>query len=49
VTCRFLEDIPALEETGRLAAKRTLDLMGGKKIKTEKLPVIIENRSVGRV
>jgi PmbA protein len=49
VTCRFMEDIPDLEETGRLAAKRTLDLMEGKKVKTEKLPVIIENRSVGRV
>ncbi len=49
ITCRFMEDIPLPEETGRIAAKRTLDLMGGKKISTRKLPVIIENRSVGRV
>jgi PmbA protein len=36
-------------ETGKEAALRTLELMGGKKIATETLPVIIENRNVQRV
>jgi PmbA protein len=34
---------------GNIAAKRTLDLLGGKKIGTETLPIIIENRGVVRV
>ncbi len=49
VGCRFREDLPSLQEVGITAAKRTLDLMGGKKIATETLPVIIENRVVGNV
>lgn len=49
VGCRYRSDIPSLQEVGNLAALRTLDLMGGKKIQTETLPVIIENRGVGRV
>jgi PmbA protein len=49
VGCRYRGDLPSLEEVGNLAAKRTLDLMGGKKIGTETIPVIIENRGVGRV
>ena len=49
VGCRFREDLPSLQEVGEIAARRTLDLMGGKKIKTETLPIIIENRGVGRV
>jgi len=44
VSCRFREDMPSLEETGIKAAERTIDLIGGKKIATETLPVIIENR-----
>lgn len=49
VGCRYRSDLPSLRETGAEAAKRTLDLLGGKKIPTEKLPIIIENRVVGNV
>ena len=49
VGCRYRSDLPKLEEVGIQAAQRTLDLMGGKKIQTETLPVIIENRGVSRV
>ena len=41
--------MPSAEELGAGAAKRTLDLLGGKKIKTETLPIIIENRNVPRI
>lgn len=37
------------EDIGSGAARRTLDLLGAKKIKTEILPVIIENRNVSRL
>jgi PmbA protein len=46
---RSFEDMPSLEFIGEEAASRTLDLLGGKKIKTESLPVIIENRVVSNV
>lgn len=49
VGCRYKADLPSLPEVGTLAALRTLDLMGGKKIATAKIPVIIENRGVMRV
>ena len=49
VGCRYRADLPSPEDVGKTAAKRTFDLMGGKKIQTETLPVIIENRGVGRV
>ncbi len=39
------ESLPKPEEIGEAAAKRTLDLLGSKKIKTETLPIIVENRS----
>lgn len=42
-------EIPSPEEIGAGAARRTLDLLGGKKIKTETLPIIIENRNVSRL
>ncbi len=42
-------DMPDPVKIGENAAKRTLDLFGGKKIKSEKLPIIIENRGVSRV
>jgi len=42
-------DLPRPEEIGARAARRTLDLLGAKKIKTETLPVIIENQNVGRL
>ena len=41
--------MPSPEEIGRVAAQRTLALLGGKKIKTETLPVIIQNRNVPRI
>jgi len=41
--------LPPPEEIGAGAAKRTLDLFGGKKLKTETLPIIVENRNVPRI
>lgn len=49
VGCRYRADLPSLTEVGSMAAKRTLDLMGGKKIPTETVPVIIENRGTARL
>ncbi len=43
------KDLPQPEEIGVKAAQRTLSMLGARKIKTETLPVIIENRNVGRV
>ncbi|MBN1414711.1 MAG: TldD/PmbA family protein [Bacteroidales bacterium] len=43
------EDLTDSREVGNLAALRALALLGSKKISTEVLPVIIENRSIGRV
>jgi PmbA protein len=43
------KDLPTPEKIGVEAARRTLDLLGGKKIKTETLPIIIENRNVPRI
>jgi PmbA protein len=49
IGCRYKSDLPSLQEIGTEAASRTLDLMGGKKIATSTIPVILENRGVGRV
>jgi PmbA protein len=49
IGCRFGSDLPPLEAVGIEAARRTIDLMGGKKIATTKLPIIIENRGAARV
>jgi len=49
VSCIYKSDLPSLEEVGNMAAMRALDLLGGKKISTTTVPVIIENRGVGRV
>lgn len=46
---RFRKDLPSLEQIGTRAAQRTLDLLGGRKIQTTHLPVIVENRVVGRL
>jgi PmbA protein len=46
---RFFDEMPSLKSIGEEAALRTLDLMGSKKIQTETLPIIIENRVVGNV
>jgi PmbA protein len=43
------KDLPKPEMIGREAARRTLSMLGAKKIKTETLPVIIENRNAGRI
>ena len=40
------KDLPKPEEIGADAARRTLALFGAKKLKTETLPIIIENRVV---
>ena len=44
-----LKTLPSPEEVGRIAGERTLALLGGKKLKTETLPIIIENRNVPRL
>jgi PmbA protein len=49
IGCRYRSDLPSLGEVGTEAAVRTLDLMGGKKIATTKIPVILENRGAARV
>lgn len=49
IGCIFRNDLPSLEDVGTMAAERTLDLLGGKKIATKKLPVILENRGAARV
>lgn len=49
IGCRYKSDLPPMEEVGAEAARRTLDLMGGKKIATSKVTVILENRGAGRV
>lgn len=41
--------LPGPEEIGKEAARRTLDLLGAKKVKTGTLPVVIENRNVARL
>jgi PmbA protein len=43
------KDLPRPERVGIEAAQRTLAMVGAKKIKTETLPVIIENQNVGRI
>jgi len=42
------KDLPKPEKIGAEAARRTLALFGAKKLKTETLPIIIENRVVAR-
>lgn len=49
VVCVNKKGLPGPEKIGAVAAKRTLDLLGGKKIKTETLPIIVENRNVARL
>ena len=41
--------LPPAEEIGALAAQRTLDLFGAKKLPTATLPIIVENRNVPRL
>lgn len=42
------KSLPKPEEISAEAAKRTLAVLGAKKIKTETLPIIIESRVVSR-
>jgi PmbA protein len=49
IGCRFRSDLPSFEDVGAEAARRTFDLMGGRKIPTTTIPVIIENRTTARV
>lgn len=46
---RHLKDLPETREVGKLAALKTLELLGAKKLNSETLPVIVENRVVGRL
>lgn len=46
---RSIKGLPAARDIGKQAAARTLELLGAKKIATETLPVIIDNRCVGNV
>ena len=41
--------LPAPREIGTRAAERTLNLLGARKIKTETMPIIIENQNVPRM
>jgi PmbA protein len=43
------KDLPRPEKVGTEAVERTLALLGGRKEKTETLPIIIENRNVPRI
>jgi PmbA protein len=48
-TKRFLEDLPAPEEIGRLAGERTARRLGARKIASQRAAVIFENRLAGRI
>jgi PmbA protein len=43
------KDLPPPEGVGVEAAERALAMFGGRKIKTETLPIIVENRNGGRI
>ena len=45
-SCRHRGKLVAPDKIGSEAAARTLDLLGGKKIATETLPIIVENQAV---
>lgn len=49
VGSRHRNNLPSLKGVGEMAAIKTLDLLGAKKIETETLPVIIENDIVSRL
>ncbi|MDA3864276.1 MAG: TldD/PmbA family protein [Deltaproteobacteria bacterium] len=46
---RYLADLTKAPQIGKLAAERTTSRLGARKIKSGKLPVIIENRAARRV
>jgi PmbA protein len=47
-TARLRSELPSPALVGKTAARRTLDLLGATKLKSETLPIIIENQSVPR-
>ncbi len=47
--CRHLQDLPDAMALGKEAAERALDLLGAKKLPSQILPVIVENRTAGRL
>lgn len=49
VGCRHLKDLPDTKEVGEKAAVKTFELLGAKKLVSETLPVIVENRVAGRL
>jgi PmbA protein len=46
---RHFKDLSSSAEIGRVAARRSLGMLGAQKIKTETLPVIVENLNIGRL
>ncbi|MFO7981586.1 MAG: TldD/PmbA family protein [Candidatus Aminicenantes bacterium] len=49
VVCTNRKEMPKPEQVGKEAAECTLNLLGARKIKTEKFPVVLENRQVSRL
>ncbi|MBU8893504.1 MAG: TldD/PmbA family protein [Bacteroidales bacterium] len=49
LTTRNLKDLPSAEEIAKQTIMAGRNLLGAKKLPTEKLPVIIENKSVPRI
>jgi len=49
VSSRMLEDFPGPEEIASIVSRDAYQQLGSKKIKTAKLPVIIQNRNTGRI
>jgi len=49
VSSRMLDNFPAAEEIAGIVSRDAYQQLGSKKIKTEKLPVIIQNRNVTRL
>lgn len=49
VVSRFYGECPALHTIGERGLQRTLEALGAKPIKTQKLPMIVENRVAGRL
>ncbi|MBL8547056.1 MAG: TldD/PmbA family protein [Hyphomonadaceae bacterium] len=48
-TKRFFADLPSAEDIGRIAGERTARRLGGRKIASQRAPVIFENRLAGRI
>jgi PmbA protein len=49
ISTRHMNDMPDTAFIGKSAAERTLQLIGAKKLPSETLPIVIENRTVGRL